>query len=175
MKVTRFPLFVFSAVSVFALFTAASCKKSNNSSSGSGVSATVSGTAFNPSTTVALYSESGQSWEITGYTIKSGDTSVIDMTINKMFPSPLNYPQFNLNQPFTTDTTSAYVDYYANGVNGKYYDASDGNGKATLTVTALDTTAHTIAGTFYGTLYASASDSVVVTNGKFNTTYKVGP
>jgi hypothetical protein len=172
MKITRFSLFLVASTSIFALLTASSCKKSNNSSS-SGVSATISGTGFNPGTTVGIYSSSGRTWQITGYSIKSGDTSVIDMGLSLLYPG--GTPQFILNKPFTTDTTSAYVDYYVNGVNGKYYDASSGNGKATLTVTSMDTTGHKISGTFSGTLYASASDSVIVTNGNFNTSLTVIP
>ena len=86
MKITRFSLFLVASTSIFALLTASSCKKSNNSSSGSGVSATISGTGFNPGTTVGVYTSSGQSWQITGYTIKSGDTSIIDMGFSLLFP-----------------------------------------------------------------------------------------
>jgi hypothetical protein len=166
MKVTRFRLFVFSAVTVFALFAVTSCKKSNNSSSGNSVTATFSGTTFTPSATVAEYSASGKEWGITGYTIKSGDTTFLDILL---------FAPFTVNQPFSTDSTYASLDYLVNGSNGKDYDASQGNGYAILTVTSLDTVGHKIAGTFSGTVYASGSDSLVVTNGKFNTSYIVGP
>lgn len=40
----------------------------------------------------------------------------------------------------------------------------------TLTVTSMNQTNHTIAGTFSGKFFASSSDSVVISNGKFNIT-----
>jgi hypothetical protein len=173
MKITRFSLFLVASTSIFALLTASSCKKSNNSSSGSGVNATIAGTAFNPSVTTGIYGQSEGLWVINGFLMKSGDTSIITVGIYKSFPS--SEPQFVVGKPFTTDTTSASVDYFVNGLSGKVYDASNGDGFATFTVTSLDTTAHKIAGTFSGTLYASATDSVVVTNGSFNTSYTVEP
>ena len=167
MKVTRFPLLVFSAVSIFALFTATSCKKSSSSSSGNSLSATISTSAFNPSTTQGVYSATGQIWDIAGFTGKSGDTTGIEI----IFFSPIT-----LNKAFKTDTTAASVDYLTSTtITGKDYDASQGNGTATLTITSLDTVGHKISGTFTGVLYASSSDSVVVTNGKFSTSYTPEP
>jgi hypothetical protein len=172
MKVTRFPLFIFSIVSSLALLTATSCKKSNSSSSsGNSISATIAGSAFSPSTTEATYSESGGYWDIAGLTVKSGDTVAIEAMI---------FSPFTLNQPFNTDTTDMTLFYYTNGASGKEYGVGSywfggGNGLATMTVTSLDTTAHKISGTFSGSLYATLSDSVVFTNGKFSTTYTVGP
>lgn len=171
MKVTRFPLLVFSAVSIFALFTATSCKKSSSSSSGSSISATISGSSFNPSTTGGVYSESYQSWDITGISVKSGDTLALEAMI---------FSPFTLNKPFDTDTTDMTLYYYTNGSTGKQYGVGSywfggGSGFATMTVTSLDTSAHKISGTFSGSLYASSSDSVLVTNGKFSSTYTVTP
>jgi hypothetical protein len=166
MKITRVSLFLIASTSIFALLTASSCKKSNNSSSGSGISATISGTGFNPATTQAVYSQSNQMWDIVGLTVKTNDTAAIEIYIGSTF---------TVNKAYNTDSTSTSVDYFPGGVNGKDYDASYGNGWAVLTVTSLDTTGHKISGTFNGALYASSSDSVVVTNGKFSTSYTVTP
>lgn len=172
MKITRFSLFLVASTAIFALLTVSSCKKSSNNSSSS-VSATVSGTAFSPTVTQGFYSQSEEAWDLTGFSVKSGDTSAIEVTIFKVYGSSL--PQFTVGKPFTTDTTSAAVSYFTNGSNGKIYWASNGNGFAKLTVTSLDSTGHKIAGTFSGTLYATGTDSVIVTNGNFNTSYTVEP
>jgi hypothetical protein len=173
MKITRFSLFLVASTSIFALLTASSCKKSNNNSSGSGMSATISGTAFNSAVSQGGFSQSANEWFVGGYSVKSNDTSILEVGIFHFFPS--ENPQFVVGKSFTTDTTSAYVDYFSNGFNGKDYDASNGNGFATFTVTSLDTTGHKIAGTFSGVLYASSSDSVIVTNGNFNSSYTLEP
>lgn len=174
MKKTRIGLFLVASASIFALLTASSCKKSNNNSSSSGMSATVAGTAFNPIVTQGGFSQSANEWFVGGYSVKSNDTSILEVGIFEFFPN--QNLQFVVGKSFTTDTTSAYVDYFTNGfTNGKDYDASNGNGFATFTVTSLDTTNHKIAGTFSGILYASANDSIVVTNGNFNTSYTLQP
>jgi len=173
MKKTRIGLFLVASASTFALLTASSCKKSSSNPSSGGISATVAGTAFNPAVVQAGYFESANEWYVGGYSIKSNDTSILEVGIFQFFPN--QNPQFVVGKSFTTDTTSAYVDYFVNGFSGKDYDASNGNGFATFTVTSLDTTAHKIAGTFSGTLYANANDSIVVTNGNFNTSYTDEP
>ena len=153
---------------VFALFTAAGCSKSSNSSSSAGVSATVAGTAFNPSATVGFFTQSSQYWVLTGYNIKSGDTTALELDI---------FEPLKVNTPFNTINTNLSIYYYVNGSSGKTYSASPFNpsGNATMTVTSLDTAGHKIAGTFTGTLYNTSTDSVVVTNGKFNTSYILEP
>jgi hypothetical protein len=90
------------------------------------------------------------------------------------------FAPFTLNQPFNTDTTDMTLFYYTNGSSGKQYGVGSywfgaGSGLAVMTVTSLDTNAHKISGTFSGSLYASASDSIVVSNGKFSSSYTVEP
>jgi hypothetical protein len=172
MKRTCVPFLLFSFTAIFTLLIASSCKKSSNiSDSSNSVSATVSGTNFSTSTTASFYSQSGADWDISGVSIKSGDTVVVEAMI---------FAPFTLNQPFNTDTTNTTLFYSTNGSSGKQYGAGSywfgsGNGLAVMTVTSLDTTAHKISGTFSGSLYTTASDSVVVTNGKFSSSYTVEP
>ena len=166
MKITRFSLFLVASTSMFALLATIGCKKSNNDSSGNGVSATLSGTAFSGNQTVSFYTQSGGFFDIAGFTVKSGDTAALELVV----PGSIT-----VNKAFSTDSGYTSIDYITNTTNGKDYDASGGYGSGVLIVTSLDTVGHKIAGTFTGTLYASGSDSLVVTNGKFSTSYLVEP
>jgi hypothetical protein len=100
--------------------------------------------------------------------VKSNDTSGFDVTI----PAPIT-----LNKAISTDSGSTSIAYLTGTTGGKAYLATGGYGSGVLIVTSLDTTGHKIAGTFTGTLYNSISyaDSVVVTNGKFSSSYTVEP
>ena len=153
----------FSTLVVFSFAIATSCKKSNSPApTNAAFSATVNGSAFNPTASNAVYTGFAQSWDIFGLYIKGSDSSVFDVTI---------YAPVTLNKPVTTYYSG--VDYYSAGVD----DFSDfvGTGKATITVTSLDSVNHKISGTFSGVLPGTtgSDDSVVVTNGKFNISYLV--
>jgi hypothetical protein len=135
------------------------------------VTATISGTNFSTGQTDGFYTRSGANWDISGLSIKSNDTVVVEAMI---------FAPFTLNQPFNTDTTNMTLLYYTNGSTGKQYGVGSywfgaGSGLAVMTVTSLDTSAHKISGTFSGSLYSSASDSIQVTNGKFSSSYTVEP
>jgi hypothetical protein len=167
MTIKRFTLLTFSSLSVLILFFS-SCSKSNNNSTGAAVTATLGGTAFTPATSLAYYSQSIQTYVVAGYTVKSNDTTALVVSI----PTPVT-----VNTAMTTVNTNVSVQYFLNGSSGKAYIAGGGApaGLASLTVTSLDTTGHKIVGTFTGTLYASLTDSILVTNGQFNTSYQVTP
>jgi hypothetical protein len=49
------------------------------------------------------------------------------------------------------------------------------SGKASMTINSLDTVGHKISGVFTATAYntSSTTDSVVITNGKFSSSYTV--
>ncbi len=162
------PIFFSFAASLFLLTLIIGCSKNNNSNPSSGtMAASVSGTVFTAATTVGAYSQSFGLIDVVGYTIKSNDTTIV--TIGIPYGAPINHL-------FSSDSTLAGITYQ---ITGKEYDAYLGfpGTKALITLTASDTVNHTITGTFSGTLYndLSATDSVVVTNGTFTSSYTVGP
>ncbi|HLZ89161.1 MAG TPA: hypothetical protein VKQ52_18020 [Puia sp.] len=152
-----------SAVTLFVLIT--SCKKSNNTPSNS-LSATIGTTGVNTSGTTAWYSTDSSIYEIGGYTMSAHDTTTLALIIA---------PPFTVNT-VVSGNSSVSIDYYDFATNKDYF-AGYGVGHSALTVTSLDTVNHKIAGNFTATLYngISGTDSVLVTNGKFNTSYTVQP
>src|SRR5579872_2471536 len=113
----NFMRFTLAAAAASLLLVATSCSKSNDSGSGSGpISATVSGAAFSPALSLAFYTQSGQYWDITGYNIKSGDTTAISVSLA---------PPVTLNTAMTNNNSSLYIEYYVSGT-GKDYFAGTG-------------------------------------------------
>jgi hypothetical protein len=151
------------------LLAVTSCKKSSNNSGGSGtMTATIGGTAWaNSYPVVGVYASSGGTglFELVGLQFKGGDSTAFALD----FASP-----FTLNRAFSTDTAALIV-AYTDSKSGNQYTALTGFGTGILTVSSYDSTGHTIAGTFSGVLYnaSTGTDSVVVTNGKFNSTFTV--
>jgi hypothetical protein len=146
-----------------------SCSKSNSgSNSGSQMSATVGTTPFQTTNTVAVLFQGYGGFEVIGYTIKSGDSTVLDLNFNL---------PFRLNMPFSSDTTNSEVDYYdtKNGID--YVGGPFGNGRSIFTITSWDSTNHKISGTVNGVLYntTSGTDSLILTNGTFSTAYTPEP
>lgn len=132
----------------------------------SAVSVTIGGMAFNPTDVRLFYTQSGHYWGITGSVVKTGDTSTILVNV----PPPLP-----LNTILTNNNSGLYVRYSVSG--GKTYFAGAGYGSASMTLTMLDTVGHEIAGTFSGALHnaVNGNDSLVITNGRFNSSYQVTP
>ena len=153
-------------LSSFALFSLVviSCKKSNSNSSSGSVSATYGTTSFQSSNTVGVYYTTYNTFELVGYTIASGDTTVTEVTLT----SP-----FVLNTPISSDTAiSDLLSYYDSKGSLNYtggYGA--GNTPVIITVTSWDSVNKKIAGTFSGTLYNLSDDSVTATKGQFNLSY----
>jgi hypothetical protein len=147
------------------LLAATSCKKSNNNNSANGsMTATVNGTAWsNNLGTVGLYTIIGGQFGIAGGQLKSGDTTAFELS----FVSPIA-----LNQTISSDTSQILI-VYSDNKTQQAYDGYFGIGYSLLTITSYDSTGHTVGGTFSGVLYNStnSNDSVVVTNGKFNTSF----
>jgi hypothetical protein len=152
-----------SAVTLFILIT--SCKKSNNTPSNS-LSATIGATSVNTTGTTAWYSTDSVIYEIGGYNFSAHDTTTLAIILT---------PPFTLNT-VVPGNSSVSIDYY-DFATSKDYFAGYGLGHTALTVTSLDTVNHKIAGNFTATLYngLSGTDSVLVTNGKFSTSYSVQP
>lgn len=169
MQLKRLTLLSMAALGGIALLIG-SCSKSNNNNSNNSaaVTANLGGTVFTPAIPLAYYSESLQTYEVGGYTVKSNDTTALLITI----PGPVT-----VNATMNANTSNISLQYYLNGSNGKAYIAGGGSGFGSLNlkVTSLDTVGYKIAGTFTGSMYASPTDSIVVTNGSFNTTYLIEP
>lgn len=144
------------------------CKKSNNSTNSSSISATMGSTniSISSANTFSWYSTDSSVFEISGLSINGKDSAILGLQI---------FPPFKLDSAIT-DSWSVNIDYYIPSSQADYF-AGNGFGHVSLTVTSQDTVNHKIAGTFSGTLYNGfgTTDSLVVTNGKFNTSYSVVP
>lgn len=167
MDLRKFTLFAIPAVTALSLLVT-SCSKSNNNSSSGTITATVGTGSFSPNTfNQAVYYKDSAYFDIGGVQYVNKDSSAIDLA----FSTP-----FVVNQKMNTaNNDQIYLEYDDGGVFGKVYVAQPGYGSGFLTVTTYDSTNHKIAGTFSGALYnvANSNDSVVITNGKFNSSYKV--
>ena len=154
------------AVSSFALFSLAviSCKKSNSSGSGGGISATYGTTCFQSSNTVAVYYKSYNTFDLIGYTLSSGDTTATEIGLTTPFV---------LNTPISSDTAmSNFVNYYdSKGTINFYGGFAAGYSPVIITITSWDSVNKKIAGTFSGTLYGSSNDSIATNKGQFNLSY----
>jgi hypothetical protein len=154
------------------------CKKSSNhnSPSGAAVSATVNGAAWSATLqSWATYYTANAQFQIWGselagaYTLKFGLLIITPIMLNKPIgpDTPIN------NFGYFNDVV--YVDEKTINSYKSYDGQPDFGGHSTLTVTAYDSAGHTISGTFSGVLYnqANSNDSVLVTNGRFNTSFTV--
>jgi hypothetical protein len=148
------------------------CKKSNSSSPTSQLqfTATVGDSAFKATSTVSSLYYPGENRFILGgvYSPQPGDTTWIGVIF-------LN--TFKLNVPINSDTSFVDIDYY-NALTFTEWDAAQGGiGNATVTVTAWDSSTHTISGIFSGMMFNdnNLSDSIAVTNGQFNVDYTEVP
>jgi len=144
---------------------AAGCGKSNSGSSSSGtLSATIGSSNFQSTTTLGAYSAGINLLAVVSYSIHPNDTSAFQLTMP--WPPPVN-------KAFPADSLLS-LSYTAKGTE---YDAYSTEGQLQLTVTSLDSMGHKIAGTFSATGHAllNNNDSVVITNGKFSTSYNVNP
>ena len=144
------------------------CKKSNNSNNSSSISANMGSTnmSISGANEGTWYSTDSAVFEIGGLYVNGKDTSVLAIQL---------FPPFTIGTA-VTDWRYVSIDYY-NYTTAADYFAGDGLGHFSLTVTSQDTVNHRIVGTFSGVLYngISGNDSMVVTNGKFNTAYNVVP
>ena len=160
MKLRTTPLLAF-AVLTGVILLIASCKKdSSPGSSTSGMSATIGDSTFASTVTQLSYDTVHHVDYVGGL---SHDSSILQLTISRP-------PQVNV--PVSSDMAVAILLYY-NRSNQTTYVGGDPFGKAVYEITLLDSVHRKISGTFSGTLFNSASgasptDSLVITNGKFN-------
>lgn len=154
-------LFSLFLIVVSTLFFTTSCKKSSSGSNG--IAATVNGSGFNPSQVQAVDLQG--TITAAGMSISGKDTLGIAVSFADTVSVNKAQDIFNSDNVLVT---------YKNKT--LQYDSWSGYSHGTLTVTTLDKTGKKIAGTFSGVIYSSfngnSSDSVVVTNGSFNTTYQ---
>ena len=164
-----FALIVISSASLLA---ATSCSKSSSNGGGSSaaVTATIGSSAWVSNYPIpGIYSLSSHKFLIAGVQIKGGDSTGFEVS----FVSPISLNQAISSDGLFTDVgylvASTQLDYEGNPLFG------NGNGHSAVTITSYDSTGHKIAGTFNGVLYntGNPNDSVVIANGKFNTTFQV--
>lgn len=168
----RLSLAAVMALSLLSLFGLESCSKNNSSSyqTDGTLTATVNGSAYSAkSYVVAGYLSSYDYILVQGDSITGSDTTMLQLTIPYLLP---------VNQAISIDS-SAYLGTlgltYQTG--SKQYSAYYAflNSHGTITLTTADTVNHRLIGTFSGVLYnnSNGNDSVVVTNGAFNSIYQV--
>jgi hypothetical protein len=164
MKTKSRQILAFSTVVALTLSVAVtSCKKDKDEDANSGASAqfaaNVGGVAFKPNTVEAytffnFIMISGKEGRA------GGDSVLLELSI----PNTVTE-----NSKFTFDDNIG-LDYYNEKKTFVYENYGDAHG--TVNFTTVDKTNKKIAGTFSGVLYSrSTLDSVVVKDGKFNTTY----
>jgi hypothetical protein len=156
----------FIVIATALLLAAGSCKKSNSSASNPGMSATVNGNAWSSSNAVVgVYFSGGSDFNIAGVQLNSSDTTQFTLIF---------YTPITLNQTVSSDTSQVVI-AYLDGKTGAAYNAIAGGGQALITITAYDSVGSRIGGTFSGVMHNinNPSDSLVVANGKFNTSFQV--
>jgi hypothetical protein len=155
----------YTVAALLLLLIIAGCSKNNNSSSSSGsFTATIGTTSYQGTTTLGAYSYGLGELAIVSYSMHPNDTSAFQVTM----PWPKTF-----NQTLPTDSLLS-LSYTAKGTE---YDAYSTEGQLQLTVTSIDSIGHKIAGSFTANGHSTANfnDSVVITNGKFSTSYNVNP
>jgi hypothetical protein len=163
------PVFVRLAFAfVFLLVICMSCKKSNSSNTtNQQISATINGTAWVNTLPIQSFYDTAfeDMFNINGISVKSGDSTEVSMFF---------YPPFPLNTPISSDTTSLEINYTELNTS-QVYTGGGPAGHSLLTVSTCDTVNHKISGTFSGILYniTGGSDSLIVTNGAFNSSYTI--
>lgn len=136
-----------------------SCKKDKDDNNASQISATVGTDAFKSAYVTGLYSSG---YITIGGVAKVGSDSA---TISLTFRSDAEVNK-------ALDWDNLYVYYYKySGQTG--YSSQNTNTHGTFTATAIDKTNKKVSGTFSGVVYPTygGSDSVVIKDGKFNSTY----
>lgn len=167
-------LLTISMLAAATVLTTVSCKKSNSSSSSGTISASIHDSSFQSQAQYSsgIYSTSANAFSLSGVVLTKTDTIALELVI----AGPIQ-----VGTPVNTDSMISYVAYFDENNTFDWQAGGAGGGTAIYTVTSLDTTTHTIAGTFSGSLYdllntsGTTIDSVMLTGGKFNLSYTVTP
>jgi hypothetical protein len=157
MKKTKFRLL---SLAAFALIIASACKKDSDNGDSGKFSASINGTAFQPSLAGALYAYDYIT--ITGFQAVSNDSLVLSLDI----PDTAH-----VNVPISFE--DGRLSYTKSKSGDTYYSWGNGSHGSTI-LSSWDKTNKKIAGTFSGVVYPQygGNDSIVVTNGQFNINYQ---
>jgi hypothetical protein len=149
------------AIACLTLFSVvSSCKKSNSSSGSGALSATINSTNFQPTITTAVYEKANGFMVINGLQISGGDSINLQISIADTL---------KVNE---VDSLSASDIYYSDSKSGNWYEGGGGGYQnGALKIISWDTAGRKIAGIFSGYLYHTYSDSLKVSNGRFNISY----
>ena len=164
-------------LTMLTLWGIAGCSKNNSSSTATDgtMTATVNGATYSAkSYVIAGYLSSYGQILIQGDSIRGNDTTQIQIALPYIPP---------VNTVISTDSLQyagvAGLTYLSPGKTYEGYYGFGGS-HAIITLSTADTVNHRIAGTFSGVLYSllvngnvDSNDSVVITNGTFNSTYQV--
>lgn len=166
MKIRFTVVLRFAVIAAATIFTMASCSKSNSNPGATVITATING-----------HSWTGQNFNLDAEYISAASFfSINDSLTTDSSYFNLEFPDsLVLNKPYDAVNTPGVDIVYGIDSKFEYYDSYYYPGHGTLTVTSLDKTNKKIAGTFSGTFYTgsiTASDSVIITKGNFNVTYK---
>jgi hypothetical protein len=142
------------------LFMSVGCKK--NSSTPAPTTGTMTGsfngTAFQPSLVLGL--DVSNTLTVAGLQVKGGDSIGVSIS-------------FEDNIPINTVLNFSNVEVSYSDSKGLFdFESSNSPSHGSVTILGLDTKNLLVAGSFSGVLYDTGTDSVVVTNGQFNSTYK---
>jgi hypothetical protein len=147
------------SVAAFIVVAAIACKKDKDDSNGK-FSATINGTAFQPSTAGAV--DEYDYITISGVQGQSGDSVWLSLDI----PDTAH-----VNTPISFE--DGRVEYATTKNSALYYSSGNGSHGST-TISSWDKTNKKITGKFSGVVYPvfNATDSIVITNGQFNINYQ---
>jgi hypothetical protein len=149
------------SAAAFIIFIVSACSKNEDGSpaASSRFSASVNSTAYLPSLVIAVNAAGRVG--ITGYQLQGGDSTIMILTLSDT--TPVNTTVKLRNEMFT----------YTKVKNRISYTSAALGSHGSVTISSWDKTNKRISGTFDGVVYAASAnvDSIVVTNGKLNTSY----
>lgn len=146
-------------VAILALISVVACKKDKDNDAAA-LSATINGTAYQPSLVTAI--DNSGYISIAGMQIQAGDSLLLSLDIPDTAHVNNSIDLYSGGITFTKWKSKTIYTYNFNGSHGS------------TTLTSWDKTNKKVEGKFNGVIYSltNSKDSVVVTNGQFNTTYK---
>ena len=148
------------SVAVFALIAAPACKKDKDSGDSGKFSATINGTAWQPSKADAFYENDFIT--IGGRQVQLNDSLALSLDI----PDTAH-----VNIPISFDNGKLT---YTKSKSGAIYISWGNSSHGATILSSWDKTNKKVTGKFSGVVYSifSASDSIVITNGQFNINYQ---
>jgi hypothetical protein len=157
------PVPVLSIVLIVALLGASGCRKPDDGPGAAArFSATINGEIFQP-TKVESHAQNGL-FVITGLMPKAADTFQLQLLIRDTI---------NVHSKLTFKNNEATL-YHINTKGSPTYSSLAWYAHGEITFTSVDKSNKKLAGQFSGVIYihGAPADSLVITDGQFNTTYK---